>query len=129
MKQIVVFIVVLFTLACSSVKNTNKTIENVKLPEKYSGYQVEERDNIFVLTRYSDVNLKFPETYLDLIVFDNNKKQEILCDQLRNGKLSWIDNIIFEVTYTPGNPEKAKTYKFYYNLQTQKKYNEKTNEY
>ena len=129
MKQTVITIIVVFTLACSSVKNANKTNETGKLPEKYSGYQVEERDNIFVLTRYNDMNLKFPETYLDLIVFDNNKKQEILHDQLRNGKLSWIDNIIFEVIYTPGNPEKAKTYKYYYNLQTQKKYNKETNEF
>lgn len=124
MKTQILLAFLLFAAACSTLKKTENANESFSIPQAYRDYHVQKHEDLLVLTHVNDISLKYPEAYLDLVVFDTSTNQEILKDHLRNGKLEWIDESKFKVSYTPGNPEKEKTYNFYYNLNTKKKYDQ-----
>lgn len=116
LKTPILIIVLFFIAACSTLKKSEKTVDGFPIPAAYTNYKCMKYNGLLILTNVAETNLKYPDAYLDLVVFDSLTNKELLKDHLRNGKLEWVNESKFKVTYTPGNPEKEKVYFFYYDL-------------
>ena len=114
-------ILLLGSISCHPTKKqaqNNITPGYEVLTQQYSISGV--HNDVTVFTRKTPTNALSPNEFLEIVVFDKRNNNELLREQLKNGYLQWISDEEFEISYTPGNPEKNKSYFFYYNVATKK---------
>lgn len=118
---IIALFFLLGSMSCHTTKkqaNNNITSTYEVLTQQYSISG--EYNDIIVLTRNTSTNALTPNEFLEIVIFDKRNNNELLREQLKNGDLKWISDKEFEISYTPGNPEKNKSYFFHYNMDRKK---------
>lgn len=122
------FVMLFLLFSSCSVMNRgakSNTIEEVKSIESivsnYPGWCYKEKGEYVVFQKENKPTLKHPERVLQLIVVDASSRKEVYKDQVVNGAIEWVDDLVLKVSYSPGNPEMGKEYFYFYNLKNQKK--------
>jgi len=120
-KLLLIFIVCAVITSCHTQKQGSNS-KDFTIPSEFEGYDVTLKSNCAVLTKENTPTAKYPEKLLDLVIIDTTTSEVLLKDQLKSGKLEWIDESNLKISYTPGNPEKGKNYYFFFDLKTKSKY-------
>lgn len=127
MKQLILIAILCTSCSVLSKKNTSDipTSSSVEVFDtilsKYPDWEFQERSGYWVLQKKNKPTRMNPERILHVIVIDSVTQKEIFNEQIFNGSFEWVDDVIFKVKYTPGNPELGKKYFYFFNIKTKKK--------
>ncbi len=115
MRSILLISMLVLLVSCL-VKNKTAIDQDFTLPSKYKEFQLVQKSEMMILTHSKEITSKYPEKRLNIIIYDTKQNKEIFNDHYKNGVMEWINDHIIKVSYTPGNPEKGKSYAYYYDL-------------
>ncbi|HZL10861.1 MAG TPA: hypothetical protein VFC65_12755 [Prolixibacteraceae bacterium] len=125
MKETIILFFLFICFSCSVQKNNAQIKSDYIIPESYKEYNVVTKDHVLVLTKSNETTPKMPVKILEVVFYDTKTNEEFFKDQLRNGSLTWLNDSIVRISFTPGNPEKGTDYSYNYNLKTRKRLNNK----
>lgn len=106
----------------SSVTSSAISQNNIEtIASRYPDWQCQEKGGYLVFQKKNTPTRMNPAKIIHVVVVDTVSAKEIFNEEIINGSFEWVDEFIFKVNYTPGNPELGKDYFYYFNMKTKKK--------